>query len=159
MNYLNAVANFQKSSFYLLLNKILMRVLFHKEMSKFSYFKMQKNVKIKWLNKLAVEFKVQRVYLVESLLLNWSFRLRGPIHCCHMAEGRFENARERQVILVTQSWVLSHIMINISSKQLHWSNWKKNMHTMAPSTVDVRKPNVRISDVRLVILEPNIRFH
>ena len=30
--------------------------LFYKEVSKFSYFKMWKNVKIKWLNKLAVKF-------------------------------------------------------------------------------------------------------
>ena len=26
-------------------------------------------------------------------------------HCCHMAEGCFEGARERQVIFETQSWV------------------------------------------------------
>ena len=43
-----------------------------------------------------------------------------------MDEKSFEDASKWQVILGTQSWVPSHIMIAISTTQLHWNAAKKN---------------------------------
>ena len=88
----------------------------------------------------------QWVYLFENLLLNWSFRFRGPTHCCYMTEERFEDTREQQVILGTQLWAPSQIMIKILSTQLHWNNQRT---TMVPSS---RQPLLPPNESSLTII-------